>query len=403
MKAVIALAVFAALFALAAARAQLLHADAERVIPDSYIVVFKEDLSIIVRDSHVRRVRGFAASNMKSFVIGKFAGYSAVLNNNTLAAVLNMPEVQYVEPDQIVTMQQACAVQTAAPSWGLDRIAEQDILLDGRYPYPATSLGAGVDAYIVDTGIYTAHSDFGGRATWGENFVDTNDDDCNGHGTHVAGTVGGTLYGAAKKVNLIAVKVLNCGGSGTLAGVIQGVQWVAAQHTANKRPSVANLSLGSSYSQAVNDAINAAVAAGVVMVVAAGNSNDDACNYSPASATAAISVGATAVGADNTGAPEDDRSSFSNYGTCVSVFAPGSMITSAWIGSTTAQNTISGTSMAAPHVAGVVSLILDADPTLAPADVLTIVENTANSGYINLLCSTAACRNSPNLIAFIGC
>jgi len=318
--------------------------------------------------------------------------------------VLNMPEVDYVEADQEVHADQACTTQLLTPSWGLDRIAEIDIdLLDSRFPY-ATNAGEGVDVYIIDTGVYPAHSDFGARVTWGFNSIDTNNQDCNGHGTHVAGTVAGTLFGVAKQADIIAVKVLNCGGSGTTATVVAGVNWVATQHTARGKPSVSNMSLGGGYSAVSNAAVAAAVSVGAVFVVAAGNSNADACNFSPASEPTAITVGSTALGSDPNGNSIDSRSTFSNVGTCVDVFSPGSIITSAWIGSPTARNTISGTSMAAPHVAGIATTILTAQPTLTPAEVAHQISETASKDLIALNCgNSAVCNASPNLLSFIGC
>jgi len=252
-------------------------------------------------------------------------------------------------------------------------------------------------------GIYTAHPDFGGRATWGTNTIDTTNSDCNGHGTHVAGTVGGTTFGVAKKVNLIAVKVLDCGGSGSYAAVISGIDWATAQHQkSGKTTSVANMSLGGGKSTAVNQAVAAAVAGGVVMVVAAGNSNADACNTSPASEPTAITVGSTDTGVNVENDQVDVRSYFSNYGTCVHIFAPGSDITSAWIPPAT-QNTISGTSMASPHICGIAALLVGETPTIAAPDVKTAIVGAATVGAIELKCTVQACNNSPNLLGYNGC
>jgi len=295
---------------------------------------------------------------------------------------------------------QSCSTQTNA-EWGLDRISEDGISLDGRFVFTSTS-GAGVDAYIVDTGIHIKHSDFGGRAKWGANFADSTNDDCNGHGTHVAGTVGGNVYGVAKKVSLIAVKVLDCDGSGTNAGVISGINYVATTAKGTKRPSVANMSLGGGKSTALNNAVAAAITGGVTFAVAAGNDNQDACNYSPASVSTAISTGATTV--DSVGGTADDvRSTFSNFGSCVHIFAPGQLIKSAWIGSTSATLTISGTSMATPHVAGAVALYLGNTPTATPAQVKSYLLANSNNNLIDMICSTTACRNSPNKLLYSPC
>eukprot|EP01116_Phalansterium_solitarium_P017177 TRINITY_DN4164_c0_g1_i2.p1 TRINITY_DN4164_c0_g1~~TRINITY_DN4164_c0_g1_i2.p1 ORF type:complete len:406 (-),score=172.58 TRINITY_DN4164_c0_g1_i2:175-1392(-) len=381
--------------------APVLNTGAPTAIPDQFIVVFKT-LSRPLLAAHVQRAQALG-SKLKQFEIGKFTGYTATLNSSALAAVRQMPEVLYVEADQVVSAFQACSLQSPTPSWGLDRIAEEQLLLDGRYSYPSGA-GAGVDAYIIDTGIYIEHADFGGRAVWGSNFVDSKNTDCNGHGTHVAGTVGGTSFGVAKQTKLIAVKVLDCDGSGTNAGVIEGIQYVVNEHQRKKgtSPSVANMSLGGSKSTAVNSAVAAAIKAGVTFVVAAGNSNTDACTSSPASEPLAITVGSTDTAANSSGAQTDIRSSFSNYGKCVSVFAPGSDITSAWIPPYT-QNTISGTSMASPHVAGIAALILELHPAYAPADVKQTIVDTANSDMLNLACTNANCRQSPNKISYIAC
>jgi len=251
----------------------------------------------------------------------------------------------------------------------------------------------------------TTHQEFAtGRAVHGATFTgDGNNNDCNGHGTHVAGTVGGVVYGVAKQVQLIAVKVLNCGGSGSWEGVIGGTNWVVQQYQAKRRPSTANMSLGGGRYQLLNDAVEAGVRAGVVFVVAGGNSNADACNYSPASARLAITVGSTDVGS-NGGAQVDIRSSFSNFGTCTDMWAPGTMVTSAWIGSNTATRTISGTSMASPHVCGVANLILHAHPTYSAIEVEAHMIEESTKGIINLSCGNRApCLASPNRMVFSAC
>jgi len=261
-----------------------------------------------------------------------------------------------IEANLAVHALAACESQSGA-TWGIVRVSEHDLKLDGRYSYGADA-GEGVDAYIVDTGIYTEHADFEGRASWGTDTVDNPSPktDGNGHGTHVAGTVISKTYGLAKKATAIAVKVLGASGSGTNAGVIAGVDWVAEHHSGKKngKSSVANMSLGGGYSAALNEAVNAAVESGVAFAVAAGNENQNACNVSPASADKPLTVGATTNA--------DARSYFSNYGKCVHIFAPGSDITSTWIGSKTATKTISGTSMASPHVCGVLARYRAANP-----------------------------------------
>ncbi|HEX5833184.1 MAG TPA: S8 family peptidase, partial [Pyrinomonadaceae bacterium] len=247
--------------------------------------------------------------------------------------------VAFVEEDGVVTLD---ATQSNPP-WGLDRIDQRSRPLSGTYTFNWT--GAGVFAYVIDTGILTSHTQFGGRAANVFDAFGGNGQDCNGHGTHVAGTVGGSTYGVAKSVNLRGVRVLNCSGSGTNSGVIAGVDWVRVNR---QNPAVANMSLGGGASSALDTAVNNLSNSGVAIAVAAGNSNTNACNSSPARAANAITVGSTTS--------TDARSSFSNFGSCLDLFAPGSGILSAWIGSTTATRTISGTSMASPHVAGVAAL-----------------------------------------------
>jgi serine protease len=277
----------------------------------------------------------------------------------------------------------------------------------GTYYHPSHG-GDDVYSYIVDTGILLRHVEFEGRATFGANYAGGVNDDCNGHGTHVAGTVGGATYGIARKVNLVSVKVLNCQGSGTNAGVISGVNFVSTN--CGNRKCTANMSLGGGYSAALNNAVGAAVDNGIPFAVAAGNENQNACNVSPASEPKAITVGSTAQQAVGGSESQIDvRSSFSNFGTCVDVFAPGSSIRSAWIDSTGAGrldrvNTISGTSMASPHVCGVASLLLQDNPNASPAQIVKLITDRASAGVITLNCgSSAICNASPNLLLFTDC
>jgi len=363
----------------------------------AYIVVFHKNSTDRSRLEHTNR---FGSRVFANYSIGKhFNGFAVHLSSKEVMEIQSSRDVAYVEKDQEVHISQACHAQNDAV-WGLNRISERDLSLSGIYNYEYT--GASVTAFIIDTGIRITHEQFEGRAVWGANYVgDGRNDDCNGHGTHVAGTVGGKDYGVAKKVTLNAVKVLGCSGSGTWTGVISGIQFAG---NSNSRPAVANMSLGGLRSQAVNDAVKAAVAQGVVFAVAAGNDNADACNYSPASEPTAITVGATTV-ADVGTEQEDRRSSFSNFGKCTDILAPGSLIKSAWIGSDTATNTISGTSMASPHVCGAAALYLEENTDATPALVEAALVAASTNDVVDLGCAATntICKATPNRLLWSAC
>ena len=272
----------------------------------------------------------------------------------------------------------AVAEQTPVPSWGLDRVDALTTPLDDKYSW--TNSGTGTIVYVIDTGVYSAHGDFGGRVVSGYTAIadGRGTEDCHGHGTHVAGTVAGRNYGVAKTATIVAVRVLDCTGSGYSSGVVAGINWVTANHPGG--PAVINMSLGGGANSAIDSAVTDAVNAGIVVVVAAGNSSADACSYSPARVPGAITIGATDI--------RDARASYSNFGSCVDMWAPGTQITSAWISGNTATNTISGTSMASPHVAGLAARVLSMNPALTPTDVnarLVQKNSTATTPIVNLV------------------
>jgi len=382
------------------------HKTLSEPVPGIYIFLFKENATHIQKQFYLNQFKAISKDHKirHEWQIGDdFHAFSAETSEAYVHSQLNNPILKVIEQDHTIHIAQEplCVVQQDA-TWGLDRVSERQVALDGDYQYEQT--GKDVDAYIIDTGILTTHEEFEGRAIWGATFTgDSNDRDCNGHGTHVAGTVGAKTWGIAKKVTLIAVKVLNCGGSGTWEGVIGGVNWSAQQYTQKKKPSVANMSLGGGISLALNAAVEAAVKAGLNFIIAAGNSNMDACSFSPASAKTGITVGSTDV-SDNGGIQQDVRSSFSNYGTCAHMFAPGTMITSCWHTSNNAKHTISGTSMAAPHVCGVAALYLQRNPTATPADVKQGLIDESTKDVVNLNCrSVVNCLQSPNRMIYSAC
>ena len=349
-------------FALAAAALVLMLAASGAAAPGgrgTYVVVLRSSAASVpaVAAEHARRFGG----DVGFVYTHALEGYSMTVPDAAAQAIARDPRVAFVEPDAPFA---ADTTQSSA-TWGLDRIDQRNRPTDGLFSY--TNTGAGVTAYVVDTGIRYSHAEFGGRAVPGYDAVTAggNAGDCNGHGTHVAGTVGGTTYGVAKGVGLVAVRVLNCSGSGTTAQVVAGIDWVTGDHQAGQ-PAVANMSLGGSASTAIDTAVRNSVADGVAYSVAAGNGlfglfAQNACNTSPARVTAAMTVSAT----DSS----DRKPSWANVGSCVDWFAPGVSVTSAWYTSDTATNTISGTSMATPHTSGVAALYLQANPAATPADV----------------------------------
>jgi subtilisin family serine protease len=338
--------------------------------PESFIVVLRDgvDSRAVARDHSARH-----QARVQFVYEHALHGYAATVSPGAIGAIAADGRVAYVERDQTVSIN---TTQSGA-TWGLDRIDQRALPVSSTYNY--TSTAAGVTAYIIDTGIRFSHSEFGGRAVSGFDAVDGGAaDDCNGHGTHVAGTVGGNTYGVAKGVSLVAVRVLNCTGSGSWAGVIAGIDWVTGNHASNA-PAVANMSLGGGASTAIDTAVKNSIADGVSYAIAAGNGNQggvaqDACKSSPARVPEAMTIGATGS--------TDTKASWSNYGNCVDWFAPGVGITSGWYSSDTATNTISGTSMATPHTTGVAARYLQTNPGASPAAVRAALYESITKGVV---------------------
>ncbi|MBG0564980.1 S8 family peptidase [Actinoplanes sp. NEAU-A11] len=363
----------------APAEADVLTVRGAEVVPDSYVVVLKSGKVADVAAEH-----GTTVAHTYRRV---FNGFAATMSARKARQVAADPDVAFVQPNVVHRISDT---QTNPPSYGLDRIDQRNRPLNQAYNFNTTA--ANVRAYIIDTGIRTTHQDFGGRASSGFDAIDGGAaDDCNGHGTHVAGTVGGTAHGVAKGVQLYAVRVLNCQGSGTTAQVVAGIEWVTANAV---EPAVANMSLGGGADTALDNAVRASIASGVSYSIAAGNGflglfALDACTQSPARVTQALTVSATNS--------SDAKPSWANRGSCVDLFAPGIGITSAWYTSNTATNTISGTSMAAPHVAGAAALYLAGQPGSTPAQVHSAIVSNATTGVVS-----SPGSGSPNRLLYTG-
>ena len=328
-------------------------------IDGSYVVVLKAG-------ADPRAVAALSGISPRHVYTAVLAGFSAELNQGQLNALRHNANVEYVEEDQ----QFHADVTVTARSWGLDRVDQRNRPLSGTYSYTTTA--SGVYVYVIDTGIYTGHSDFGGRASNVYDAFGGSGQDCHGHGTHVAGTIGGANYGIARGVRLRGVRVLNCSGSGSTSGIIAALDWVRVNRV---NPAVANMSLGGGFSSSLNTAVTNLHNSGVFVAVAAGNSSANACNSSPSSATAVYTTAASTS--------TDARASYSNYGSCVDGYAPGSSIRSAWIGGTTATRSISGTSMASPHVAGVAALYKGTFGNASSSSIVSWINANATTGVIS--------------------
>ncbi|KAJ5461408.1 Subtilisin-like serine protease [Penicillium daleae] len=413
--------------------APILSSTSAQEIPDSYIIVFKKHVGTSAAAAHHSWVQDIHSDNVRMelkkrslfgfdndpylglkhtfHVAGSLMGYAGHFHEDVIEQVRRHPDVEYIEKDSEVHHFESPTIEKNAP-WGLARISHRDSLSFGsfnKYLY-AEDGGEGVDAYVIDTGTNVDHVDFEGRANWGKTIPQGDqDEDGNGHGTHCSGTIAGKKYGVAKKANVYAVKVLRSNGSGTMSDVVKGVEWAAEAHIKKSKDakagkvkgfkgSVANMSLGGGSSRTLDLAVNAAVDAGMHFAVAAGNDNADACNYSPAAAEKAVTVGASTLA--------DERAYFSNFGKCTDIFAPGLNILSTWIGSKYAVNTISGTSMASPHIAGLLAYYVSLQPS---SDSAFAVEEITPKKLKNALITVATSgaltdipADTPNLLAWNG-
>ncbi|WP_059009871.1 S8 family peptidase [Streptomyces specialis] len=383
--AVLAISLFSALPSGAAQQPEgrIQNAGASGAIAGSYIVMLDES-DVRAGTGAGRDLAEEYGADITETYTEALNGYAVELSERQARRLAADPSVESVVQNRTFTID---AAQPAPPSWGLDRIDQRALPLNQSYSYPDTA-GRGVTAYIIDSGVRVSHRDFGGRARNGYDAVDDDNvaQDGNGHGTHVAATVAGTSYGVAKRADIVAVRVLDDSGSGTTAQVVAGIDWVTRNAV---KPAVANMSLGGGIDSALDTAVRNSIASGVTYVVAAGNENANASGYSPARVTEAITVGATTS--------TDARSGYSNYGSVLDLFAPGSNIVSAWNSGDTATRVLSGTSMAGPHVTGAAALYLAGNPAATPAAVSAALKNGATTGVV-----TDPGTGSPNRLLATG-
>jgi len=396
------IALFLVFLAVVTAKLTVLGGHDPTRIEGHYIVVYHVNTTREDYNAHLKGV-SFGTNFKYTYDIGEtYKGFAAELSPRALEALLNDPMIHEVHYDGMASIaDNSCGdTQNNAPSWGIARISHKGEVTDGlgdNHYFDLEHLGAGCDIYILDTGIYIEHNDFTGRARYGANFVDTVPTDQNSHGTHCAGTAAGARHGLAKAAFIVAVKVLNAQGSGSYSGIIAGIQWVTQSYQAGERPAVASMSLGGTADGGMNGAVAASIAAGIPYSIAAGNSNGNACFFYPASCPTAVTVGSTVIAAS--GNEEfDQRSSFSNYGTCLDIWAPGSSITSCAITGPDSSSVKSGTSMACPHVTGLLAIILAREPLLSAAEAQQRLTSVAQPGLVD-----NAGAGSINLLAYNNC
>jgi len=378
------------------------HAATKERVEGSYILVLSKNASDEFMAAYTSKIQLEEGVEMReTYNFNGFKAVHAMLTPEALQRRLQDNHLQFIEENSVVRV--GCTSQQN-PIWNIQRISYRELPTSSDQPYMYSTAGAGVTSYVIDTGISVIHEEFdNNRAVWGMNGIDSDNRDCNGHGTHVAGTIAGTVHGVAKLANVVAVKVLNCGGSGTVTSVLNGVQWVTNNH---KKPANANMSLGGGNSPTMVAGVEASIQAGVTYVVAAGNSNTDACNFSPANAPSAISCGATNIeGVGDNEENVDVRVYFSNFGRCTHIYAPGTNVRAAWIPARNSYNTISGTSMASPHVCGRVTLLQGMTPSLTPAQARSQVQSESTKGAILMQCpaGNTQCPLSPNMLLYSAC